>query len=621
MACEECQTRFNIVTLGIPLRIAGIPEQDFERLIDEFSRAGEFCMRRFSQRLRRFYIIPKEKGVCANCQKETNLVMESKFDGQKYCSACARSYIFGKIARQEVAYEAKRIFKIPLKTFIDLAFTAAQSMMNAWLSNNWGKILKKNEFQRKFKECKESGIGKEPVDEPQEIQEIRNEWRETRALISPFRHFLFYWLGQDITKKNRKKRRERLRGINELLQEKPKEISSRTLRKIEAKKEILRSIEQEIKKAEGFLKVATDRKQKKTIKEELQRLKRTRVNLGRKVMISEGKAKTTEIVKRIATPICEGCENYREYDWGPECQLDREFRKIRPDRIPSFPTTKVKYSKGMYKFIRVELGLWKISIGLWERGKRKEGLIIGTRWIEEYHKAERVFGDPTRYPELFRHIGKGQKKEYFFIFPLTKVVPLKEDQGWLHIIAYCLETTCVLSIKEDQRKVRFFRHKEIISIKNYYFKQRKEASRGYFKKPRLKESRKIKWVLHNETKGIAEYLMTMPGKVILLNIQKRLYRRGEIERRELNRKLRYWIDSIFRARIGYKLEMRGFPVEEREFNANQVAVCPYCEKEIGGTWQNLVIVEDRKSLTCECGRDTNTNLAIALVSMEEPKTN
>jgi RNA polymerase subunit RPABC4/transcription elongation factor Spt4 len=67
--------------------------------------------------------------------------------------------------------------------------------------------------------------------------------------------------------------------------------------------------------------------------------------------------------------------------------------------------------------------------------------------------------------------------------------------------------------------------------------------------------------------------------------------------------------------MGYKLELRGFPVEEKEFNVNQIAICPYCDREIGGTWQNLVIVEDRKSLKCQCGRDTNTNLAIAMAAL------
>jgi hypothetical protein len=615
IACEECQTKFNVVTLGIPLRIGGIPEQDFERLISEYSRAGQFFMKRFSQRLDRFYIIPKEKGICSQCQKETNLVMESKFDGQKYCSPCAKSYIFGSIAREEVCHEGKRLFEIPLKTFIDMAFTAAQKMFQAWLKNNWGKILKKNEFQRKFQECKERGKELEVIDPVElkrdEVKRIRWLWRQIRKPISPFRFFLEYWLGfyafdpnrgvspRAISKAKRKKRRIRLRSISDSLRKEPRPMPPKILRELEAKRKSLRQVEEEIEIAARFLKSMREKEQelreqelreqelrerkvreqeerelkakkykgleafyeiegdlpltiedvlpaleepeeisprtlKKPkeissrslvikLKDELQRLKKTRANLKRKVIILEGKAKTTEIVKRVAKPICQGCENYREYEWGPECQLDTQFRKERPAKIPEFPTTKVQYSKGMYKFIRVEPGLWKISFSLWEKGERKEGLIIGVKWIEEYHKAETVFADTTRYPDLFRHIGKGQKKEYFFIFPLTKVVPLK-DQGWLHIIAYCPTTTCVLSIKEDQRKVKFFQHKEIISIKDYYFKQRQEATRGYFKRGRLKESRKIKWVLHNETRKIADHLEKMPGKVILLNIKKRLYR-------------------------------------------------------------------------------------------------
>jgi hypothetical protein len=617
ITCEKCGTAFNVVTLGVRMKIGGIPEEDFERLIKEYSSIGQYFMDRISQRFRRFYLIPKEKGICAVCKKEKNLVAESKVDGEKWCSSCLKSYLFGSIARKEILPGGKMISKIPLKTFVHNAFVDATSLFNAWLSNNWKKIVAKNFSQRKFKTCKEKGRDLEPAEEPLEIKEIRERWRKDEVPMSPFRFFLFYWLGRDISKLNRKKRRERLRQISETFKE--KEIPKKIKEGIEANTAALKDVEKEIEDVKNSLKITGDPKRKRKIEARLQKLKNKRMKLKRKIRELEGKAKTTEIVRRIIAPICQGCENFREYDWGLECALDGIFERNRPAKIPNFPQNRVRFSKGMYEFERVEPGLWKIKIALWNRYKEKEALLFGTKWIEEYYKAENVFADTTRYPTLHSHIGKASEKEYIFTYPLTKVVPIK-DEGWSHIVAYYPRTTCILSFKGEQRRVKFFRHSQIISIKDYYFKQREEAARGFFRKhKRKKEASKIRLILHNEAKEITKYLTEMPGKVTLLNIKKEPYQREEAQRRELNRKLGYWADGVFRRITKYKLELAGFPVEEKEFDATQIAICPFCypkRVELGGSWQNLVIVEEKNSLKCNgCGREINTNLAIAMASI------
>ena len=272
----------------------------------------------------------------------------------------------------------------------------------------------------------------------------------------------------------------------------------------------------------------------------------------------------------------------------------------------------------MYKFEKTE-NLWKLELPVWEKGERKIAVALGTEWIERFYEPEEVFLDTSKYPDLIKK-GKGKRTKYFLKIPITRVVPIK-DEGWLHVIAYAPKTTCVLSIKGDRRKVKFFRHGEILSIKEYYEAQRRKATRGYFKKERKKERKKIRLILHKETKEIVEYLKEMPGKVILLNFQKRLYRREEMERRKLNRKLKRWLDSVFRGLIKYKLELNGFEVEERKFKASELAECPYCGAEVGGSWQKLVI-ENKYSFKCSnCGKDTNTNLAMAMISLlDKPKT-
>ena len=174
-------------------------------------------MEEFYRRLKRFNLIPSEEGICANCGKEKKLVAESKRDGRKYCSKCFKDYVYLSIARKEILPSLKHSSSLPRKTFIDNAFVHAGKLFGAWLKNNWKKLIASNEFQKKFEECKLRGIEREPEEEPEEIKRIREEWRRSREPQSIFRFFHFYWLGRDISRKNRKKRRERLRKLSEAL--------------------------------------------------------------------------------------------------------------------------------------------------------------------------------------------------------------------------------------------------------------------------------------------------------------------------------------------------------------------------------------------------------------------
>jgi IS605 OrfB family transposase len=603
ISCKNCSLKFNVVTIGVPVKIGGIPQEDLEKLFDEYHKVGQSSIDKFKERLMKSFMIPAEKGICASCKEEKKLVAEAKDDRRKYCLKCLKSYVSGSIARKEILPLLKRSSPLPLKTFVDEAFVEAQKMFDTWLKNNRKKLVEFERTKVKFDECKQRGTEREPENEPEEIKTIRKAWRESKKPMSIFRFFHFYWLGFDISRKNRKKRKERLRKLSEALGGKIRPLSRAELRIR------LEQIESDIEAAQHMLKKTTSQTMKTELKEIIKELKKKRSSIKRKIRLNEGEMKVTEIANLVAKPVCEGCENFREYEWGYECELDSQRR---PAKIPDFPKTRVQYSKGMYKFEKIE-NLWKLELPVWEKGKRRIAATIGAEWIEKRY--EKVFSDTSKYLSLIKK-GEGNGTKYFLIIPVTRVVPI-EDEGWLHVIAYAPKTTCVLSIKEDQKKVKFFRHGEIISIKQYYEAQRQRASRGYFKKERRKERKKIRLVLHRETNRIVKYLKKLPGKVILLNFQKRLYRKKEMQRRELNRKLKYWSDSVFRSLIKYKLELDGFEVGEQKFYASKLARCPYCGAEVGGSWQDLMVVRRKYSLQCNCGRDTNANLAMAMIALKQ----
>lgn len=614
--CKACQGRFNVVTRSIPIRLGDLDEEQAEKLLKEFAKMVNFSLNEFVKRFRLFRVIEKEKGICVACGQEKNLTMQNT-EG-KYCSKCTSTVIYGSLARKEI-YPKVKEFPIPRKSFADGAFQQAQQLFNKWLKDNWGNFIRRDEAVSQLQQCRERGREKFVRGEPAKVRYIRGLWADVRTAMSPFWFFLVFKDGRRINQKNRKQRRDDL--------------------KYAAK---------QAKKA-GLIEKAT----------------------------------LPELAYLVAKPVCQACDRAEKYDWGWECELDqilgrsraksirKKNRRKRPGKLPVFQGSIAQIPKGHYL---IDVDDEKAKVALYKKGTKEESNILGREWlVREY--GEDDFEDNTRYPDLHRPSYK-EDKEYYLIYPLTEVIPLQLGE-WKHVVAYGPTRTCVLSSLNGQQKVRFFgrgtwqdmKHGGIVSIKEYFHAQRSHANSGYFKRPRLKEGRQIKAILHNETAQISQYLADMPGRVTLLNMQKKQYDRGVLNRKRLNTKLGRWGDSVFRQLACYKLELAGLIVQEKEFELTQLAVCPGCGKEIGGgeiemikadadandvseqsletsdetgpedlfadnenkgnestagwpnwggSWQSMVIGDNCKNIQCSfCGKDINLLLAIAQIALQE----
>lgn len=318
--------------------------------------------------------------------------------------------------------------------------------------------------------------------------------------------------------------------------------------------------------------------------------------------------KVTNIGFMVAEPVCAKCENLKQNQHGYYCKLDYEYRNIKMTKLPKFPKTVIPVAKESYK-LDLEKGCGEVALG--KLGVKEQFTIMGL----EYLKNTGVdLSDNSRYPDLLHPVEKGQKNDkYYLVYPATEVVPLKENL-WQHLIVFGPNQTCILSldITHNQQKVQFLRHGEIVACRDFYENQRQKANPGYKKKVRNKGSKKIKNFLHNETAELVKKIKDMPGEVIVFNIQKKIFGKETEGRKDLNKDKNKWSDSEFRQLIGYKAKQEGFRVKEIELDATQIMQCPYCNCEQEGSWQDNVVTKNKKSMICQCGKETNIFLAIAL---------
>lgn len=548
LQCEECGADFNLVTRTVPIQIDVDPEF-MEMVLQAYHKVGQWFMDRLQQNFKGWRIFPKIEGECSLCGETKNLTMEK--DGQRFCSPCGKDQIYRKEVKKELKDQAKQKFSpevIPRKTIIGYAFDReAQPIFNQWLSNKWGYFARVSKLQEQIQECKKKGA-KKVEGEPSEITHIREIWRNIRSPISPFIFFKIYYGGGAINKTHRKERRDRLCSLSSL--------------------------------------------------EESQKKKR----------------KCTDLAIQVAEPICDDCEHLEKYEWNWECKVQNEigWHKEKVANFPRFPNSVVDIGPGMYKTLEDE-----VKLRLWEKGKwenvgrsaplhkRKEQ---HKQWLEKrYHYTE--FSD-NRYPYLWRK----QEGEYYLMYPKRDLALIKPG-SWTHILSYGPTYTYVLSLNGTQQKLKSFRHGQIRDIKDHFKAERDEArdkeAETYWDKPRLKEGKQINDILHKEAHRIRQHLAEYPGKVILLNMQKKKYPRTKLDRRKFNQRLSHWADGLFRTRMGYKAELEGFIVEEEDFDVGEKGSCPYCGKEFDKTWQQLIIVDQEKSLNCVCGSEVNLILGIA----------
>ena len=581
--CENCQKEFNIVSLSvnIGLKVSKRQEADILWLLMRYNEVGKIFLQEFQKRLSEFQFIAPKKEKCDFCGKERKIYAEK--DGKKVCKTCLEDYIFGRDFRKEVLPKIKSEHERTLKrTFIELAYRDAQSLFKRWLSENLGALIRENENLKKILSCKRKMESLKQKEHP-EIEKIRRCWVNWGGFLSLPKFFRYFWRAREeisgvnfrINQKNRKRRRERLKAL------------------------------------------AKDKKRPQK-----------------------------EIFWRVIKDICNGCENLVEKPWGWECKLDSKITT----KIPKFPETIIKISKESYSFLARCLCGSEIKIKakenlcnkcqrklildngefiFKENGKRvkpeiyieikplkiKVPLFREQRWIAKLYGEENIFLDTKRYPEIYckvipkfylckaykKKLLKGEKRRIFFVYPLTKVIPVIQG-SWCHIVVYGMKKTCVFSVfitqQGDQlKKVKFFDHRKVYQIRS--------------KRPR-NEKQKVRIILHRESTRIANYLSDKPGRVFVVKFKKEKYKKGQKGRQKLNWRLSVWSDSVFRGLLLYKLQKEGFKAQEIEFNTKEILRCPYCNDEKGITWQDLIVVHKKSTIICECcGKEKNAYLAIA----------
>lgn len=565
-ACESCKSEFNVVTRSIPIRLDLRPEIA-DKAIETFHKIGQWFLERFQERILEVRIFPREKGSCSSGPKDcvkkkpkkkpTEEFLTIERQGKKYCSACGKEFLMGKTVRGQLIALAKEKFSdVPRAALFDSAFERAKSLFNRWLSDNWKRWAVIDKIESCFKECKTKG-SEAVAGEPSEITYIRELWRQIRTPTSLLAFFDIYWNARKISKSKRKARRERLKQLS-----------------LGISPEVLKKAGKRAKKARN---------------------------------------KLPDVAEILIKPVCEGCEYLERYEWGWECKLEEDRKDLRITKFPDFPSTLVDLKAGGYK-IKKEF----VELGLWEKKKRERADIHDREWLfrqgydfEHLDNSRSVFllKRPSR---PWKSSERNRQPQYYLMYPDRQVVKIKPGD-WLHIVAYGPTTTCILSLNGPQEKVKFFQHGEIVETKEYYQAQRRKARKGYFERPRLKEARKVRLMLHEETSPgqMVQYLSGFPGRVVLLNIQKKQYSRGVSERKELNQRLSQWTDSIFRPLLRYKAELKGFRTEEVKFDLTKLATCPYCQEVVGKSWQDLIVVDRLRNFFCSCGSQFNLLLGIA----------
>lgn len=329
-------------------------------------------------------------------------------------------------------------------------------------------------------------------------------------------------------------------------------------------------------------------------------------NLSSEDEFPKKKRKCTDLALQVAEPSCSNCEHLEKYEWGWECKLQRALdRWLKIGDFPEFPQNLVDLpNKSAYTISRN-----KIELQIWEYRVKREVKIIDPEWLERRYNHKEFTS--KRYPYLLRK----DEQEYYFMYPKRDTIKIVKPGDWNHIISYGPTLTWVLSTNGDQERKRYFEHGKIISIKQYYQAQRKEAqkeAKEYWNKSRKKEGHKVKLTLHNETREITDYLTDFPGRIIILNMQKEKYKREKWKRKQLNQALSWWTEEAFRQRMGYKAELAGFIVEEKKFKVTEKPTCPECGMEFSKNWQYLIITGKKGKARCSgCKKDIDLILEMA----------
>ncbi len=122
---------------------------------------------------------------------------------------------------------------------------------------------------------------------------------------------------------------------------------------------------------------------------------------------------------------------------------------------------------------------------------------------------------------------------------------------------------------------------------------------GYYRIPRQWGSHSVRLVLHGEARAIADDLKDKPGRVVVVDPVRHLYKKEGLDRKKLNQRLMGdWPENTFGQLFTYKARLAGFEVEENEYDLDAPAHCPHCDQELGSGWQELLIVNDLWKAQC-----------------------
>lgn len=572
--CASCGTHFNVVIRTVPIRMKPKDEAVMERVRSAFHAIGQWYMDGFWKRIERVCIVEKHKGVCSGCTKEKDLQYAEEDPTARgvwepYCSACMSSSLFGNEARQELVAGAKKVYTdVPRATHFYTAYDRAVGMAKSWFQENW-KLLADASRKKSWLEEQKAYARTLPImcEEDPEISHIRNSWTEIRSPLCLLKFFESYVRGSRIAQQHRRKRIERLKHLNAAYE--PTE------------EDILKEI-------------------------------RGSASKTRKGKRPRRAGKLPNVAYQLIRPVCgeTECPHLERYEWGWECKLHNPRLHPRPTRFPQFPETVVILKSKSYRVFPEY-----VEMAIWEKGTNDFAEVFGTEWFAKYGYTD---FENSVYPYVWYRKG-ARGPEYYLMYPYTATVEV-EPGAWMHVAICGPAKTLVVSVNHGRERVQSFSHGEILSMKEYYQAQRAHASRGYFHRPRANEAHKVRLVMHNETAAVANALLSMPGTLTLVHLEKHPYDREDTERTRWNRLLGYWPESLFRQLLGYKAELAGLTVRTEKISLADVARCPYCGGEFGKSWQDFVVIDRKRNLTCSCSRDFNILLAMAKIVADEVMT-
>jgi hypothetical protein len=570
-------------------------------------------------------------------------------EGKKFCSPCGKELIAGAEVRQELLALAKDQFVLPRRAMVDLAFQRAKSLLFRWFSDNWGKMAVRKKKLHYIQEQKEKAANVSR-DEPLEITRLRESWRQSSGQLCILAFFDHYWRARDISKDKRRARRTRL-----------KSLSSGEQKKVSSKEKLPRTAKLPRNKLPDVAWMLAE-----PICDDCEYLERQEYGwecklqgqLARSLRISRfpvfpstladlpprsyrflpthieffPKGKTEKVKAKIHHPewLKEQGYDYENFDNSRQVYLWRQpprpwksaEHRQRPQYYLMYPKRDiVELRPGPWLHI-VAYGPTLTCVVSKKGSDEKRTTYFQHRAVpiikEKYQKQRQkpkvpsaILAKMPRLPEEIRPEDNNPSLPLPVLFNAAKTL---EARGELSALASKVKVP-----KTQKVFGRWFSRqapeiREVIETQAADLNQRskKPSLRGYFdKKPRQKEGRIVRGILHSETAEIANFLAAYPGRVILLHLKKKIHPKGTLERKKLNRVSANWGDSLFRPLLAYKAELAGLIAKEQEFDVSDLAVCPYCQAEIGNSWQDLVITDGLANAHCQCGRDFNIIWGIA----------